>query len=329
MPHGSGLDAQLGIAAETTYGTRVAPATYLPFESESLTLAKQYIETAPLMAGVMVQTQGYHVASTRAAEGSIEMQWFDRGMGKICNMLTGSTVSVVTPGGATSTRTQTFPIGLTSPVGKSLSIQVGRPDTAGTVRPFDYVGCKVTEAVISIEAGEAATLSLNVDARDELTGETLGTATYSANARPLGFQNWGLSVAGSPHTRCRSLTITIPLNMEVGRYHLGNSGAKDEPLVNAHSEITMDATFEFASLADHTRFTAETVVALEATATGSLIEGAHYYGSTITVPAARQISSGPAVGGPDLLTVDAQFKALYDGTNAPLTIVNKNTDTAL
>ena len=42
MAHGSGLDAFLGIGAETTYGTRVAPTTFLPFNEESLALSKEY-----------------------------------------------------------------------------------------------------------------------------------------------------------------------------------------------------------------------------------------------------------------------------------------------
>ena len=155
MAHGSGLDAQLGIGNESTYGTRVAPTTFLPFESESLSLTQEYIENQPLMSGVMVQPQGLHTASTRSVEGSIEMLYYDRGMGKLLNLLTGSTVTPATPSGATNARTQTFPIGLTSPVGKSLTLQVGRPDTTGTVRPFDYVGCKVSEATISVEASSA------------------------------------------------------------------------------------------------------------------------------------------------------------------------------
>ncbi|HTU15636.1 MAG TPA: phage tail tube protein [Solirubrobacterales bacterium] len=329
MPHGSGLDAQLGVALEATYGTRVAPVTFLPFESESLTLNKTYIETQPLMAGVMVQPEGYHVSSTRSVEGSIELQYFDRGMGKFLTMLTGGVIPIVTPGGAVAARTQTFPIGLTSPVGKSLSLQVGRPDTDGVVRPFDYLGCKVTEAVISIESGEAATLSLNIDGRDEKTDQTLGTATYSAAARPFGFRRWEISIAGAPHMKCKTLTITVPVNMATDRHNLGNSGVKDEPLVNAQSDITMAATFEFASLADHQRYLNETIVSLVAKATNDLIEGAFSYGSEITIPSAKQISSGPVVGGADLLTVDAEFKALYNGTNAPMTIVNTNTDTAL
>lgn len=329
MAHGSGLDAQLGIGAESTYGTRVAPTTFLPFESESLALTQEYIANQPLMSGVMVQPSGYHVSSTRSVEGSIEMLLHDRGMGKLFNLLTGSSVSPATPAGATNARTQTFPIGLTSPVGKSVSIQVGRPDTSGTVRPFDYLGTKITEASIAIESGSAATLSLSVDARDEKTDQTLATPTYSASAKPYGFKNWSISVDGSSHTRVRSLTITIPLNMATDRYHLGNSGVKDEPLLNAQSELGVSATLEFASLADHTRFRNESVVALVATAQNALIEGSLYYKTEITIPAAKQVSSNPVVAGPDLVTSDVEFRALWNGTDAPMTIVNTNTDTSL
>lgn len=329
MPHGSGLDAQLGVGVESTYGTRVAPTTFLPFESEGFALTQEYIANQPLMSGVMVQPSGYHVSSTRSVEGSIEMLLHDRGMGKLFNLLTGSTVTPATPGGATNARTQTFPIGLTSPVGKSVSFQVGRPDTSGTVRPFDYTGCKVTEATIAIEAGEAATLNLNIDGRDEQTNQTLATPTYSAAAKPYGFKDWTLTVAGSPQVNVRSLTITIPLNMATDRYHLGNSGVKDEPLLNAQSELTVSATLEFSSLADHTRFRNESVVALVGRARNALIEGSLYYQTEITVPAAKQVSSSPVVAGPDIITSEVEFRALWNGTDAPLTIVNTNTDTSL
>jgi hypothetical protein len=253
----------------------------------------------------------------------------DRSMGKLFNLLTGSTVTPETPAGATNARTQTFPIGLTSPVGKSVTVQVGRPDTSGTVRPFDYLGAKITEATISIEAGEAATLSLSLDARDENTDQTLGTPTYSAAARPFGFKNWTISVGGSSVANVRSLTVTIPLGMATDRYHLGNSGVKDEPLLNAQSELAVSATLEFASLADHNRFRNESIVALVASAQNDLIEASHYYSTVITIPAAKQVSSNPVVAGPDLITSDVEFRALWNGTDAPLTIVNKNTDASL
>lgn len=329
MAHGSGLDAQLGIANESVYGTRVAPTTFLPFESESLQVTPSYVEAQPLMAGVMVQPQGLKIQTTTAGEGSIETYLFDRSIGKLLNMLHGNNVSITTPGGGTLSRQAVHAIGQTSPVGKSLSIQVGRPDTTGVVRPFDYSGVKVTQAEISVENDGAAMLSLDCDIRKEETAQTLGVASYAAAAAPFTFQNWAISIGGSPHTRVRSLTITIPLGMETERYHLGNTGLKDEPLLNAVSDITIAATVEFASLADHTRLVAGAPVNVKATATGALIEGSIYYKTEIEAKAAVQTTSAPVVAGPDLITSDLEFHVVWDGTNAPLTITQINKDTAL
>ena len=329
MPHGSGLDAFLGIGAESTYGTRVAPATFLPFTSESLALTQEFVSSQPLMNGVMVQPSGLHRSSTRSVEGSIEMELYDRGMGKLLNMLHGNTVTPTTPGGGTDSRQFVHNIGLTSPVGKGLSVQVGRPDVGGTVRPFDYTGVKVTEATISVESGGAATFALSVDGQDEKTDQTLGTPTYVAAARPFTFQDCALSIAGDVAANVRSATVTIPLNMATDRYMLGNAGIKDQPLLNDQSAITVSASLEFASLADHARFKAGTAVALKLEAIGSIIEAAIPYKFTVDIAAAKQTTSSPVVGGPDIVTSDVDFEVKWDGTNAPLVITTVSTETAL
>lgn len=329
MAHGSGLDAQLGFATESVYGTRVAPATFVPFESESLQVTPNFVDAQPLMAGVMVQPQGLKIPTTKGGEGSIETYLFDRSIGKLLNMLHGKTVTPSTPSGGTLSKQFVHEIGTSSPVGKSLSIQVGRPDTSGAVRAFDYVGCKVTQAEISIENDGAAMLSLDIDPRDEATGNSLAAASYAANAAPFTFRNWTIDIGGTSHTHVRSLTITIPLEMETERFHLGNSGVKDEPLVNAVSDIVVAAQVEFASMADHNRLTAGAPVAVTATGTGALIEGSINYKTEINIPAAVQTTSAPVVAGPDLIVADIEFHAVWDGTNAPLKITQINKDTAL
>lgn len=329
MAHRTGLDGFLGIGTESTYGTRVAPTTFLPIESESITLTQEFVSTNPIMAGLMVQPDGLHRASTRTAEGSLEMELYDRGMGKLLNMLHGNTVTPTTPGGGTLSRQFVHSIGLTSPVGKSIGIQVARPDTGGTNRPFDYTGCKITEATITVEAGSAATVSFTVNAQDEKTDQVVATPTYVTAARPFTFQDCTLSIAGSPAANVRSATITIPLSMATDRYHLGNSGIKDQPLLNEFSNITIGASLEFASLADHTRFRTGTSVALKMEAVGSIIEAAIPYSMKIEAAAARQVSSGPVLAGPDIITSDVDFEVKWDGTNAPLIITTVSTDTAL
>ncbi|MFB8420317.1 hypothetical protein ACFC63_33010, partial [Streptomyces albidoflavus] len=51
MAIGSGLGAQLGIAAETTYGTYVAPSKFIEFTQESLALKKTTAQSAGIAAG--------------------------------------------------------------------------------------------------------------------------------------------------------------------------------------------------------------------------------------------------------------------------------------
>jgi hypothetical protein len=51
MAIGSGLGAQLGISAETTYGTFVAPAKFIEFTKESLALKKTTAQSAGIAAG--------------------------------------------------------------------------------------------------------------------------------------------------------------------------------------------------------------------------------------------------------------------------------------
>lgn len=329
MPHGSGLDAFVGIGSEGTYGARAVPNTFLPFTSESLALTQEFVSSQPLMSGVMVQPEGLHRGSTRSVEGSLEMELYDRGMGKVLNMLHGNTVTPTTPGGATLSRQQVHNIGLSSPVGKGLTVQVARPDVSGTVRPFDYLGCKVTEATIAVESGGAATLALSVDGQDEKTDQTLATPTYVTAARPFTFQDCSLSIGGSVAANVRSATVTIPLNMATDRYLLGNSGIKNQPLLNDMSAITVSATLEFASLADHTRFRNGNNVALKFEGVGANIEGVFNYRFTVDIASAKQTSSSPVVSGPDIITSDVDFEVKWNGSVAPLVITTVNTDTAL
>lgn len=327
MPQRSGLGAQLGIKRETTYGTYVAPTRFLPFTSEGIELAKQYIRSRGLRSGKMAQASGLHKATTRAAEGPIVLELLNQGFGMIFDLLHGDTV-VPTQIGVTGAYRQTHDVGLTPPWGKSLTCQVGRPDVAGTVQPFSYLGTKLTQMQIAIEAGGSAVVTLTTDARDEDTAQTLAAATYTATAEPFTFNEMTVEVADTVLANVRSITITIPLPQNVGRYHLGNAGVKDQPIANDFVDVVCAATLEFASLADHNRFKNETVVKLELNGVGDAIS-TEFFRAGFTMAAAKQVSSGPAVEGPDVITSEASFEALDNGTLPPLSIDYVSTETAL
>src|SRR4029077_2233930 len=71
MSERSGIAAQLGVATEETFGTYKAPSRFFPFESESLTLTKEYIRSKGLRAGQLVQRQQSHLATTRRGGGNV------------------------------------------------------------------------------------------------------------------------------------------------------------------------------------------------------------------------------------------------------------------
>lgn len=328
MAERAGIGGQLGIATEVTYGTYKAPETFLPLLSESLVLEKNQIKSSGIRAGRLVQSSLLAFPTTRTVSGGVNIELLTSGMGKILNLLHGETVTP-TKVEEKSAWKQVHKIGLNSPYNKSLTVQVGRPDTGGTVRPFSYLGCKVMSAAISIEAQGEATLSLTLDGQDEKTSEALGTATYSTTAVPFQFQQFEVKVGGSKVANVRQVTFNVTLPQSTDRYHLGNSGIKDQPIVNGQVEVTADATLEFTGLTDHERFKNAENVKLQALGTGGVITESITNKANITATAARQVSSGPVVQGDDIITQDVSFECYDNGTETPLEVEYVSGDSAL
>lgn len=325
----SGLGAQLAVAKETTYGTRVTPSRALPIVSEDLAENPEFFRSDALRAGQMARAANLHRRTTRQVEGTINMELLTEGMGWLFDMLHGNTVTPTAVSGSTLAKEQVHEIGLEAPWGKSLSIQVGRPGTGGVVHPFDYLGCKITEVSIECEAGGAVTVAATIDGQQEITDKNLVVATYETDAVPYVFPDVFLLIEGSPVENVRSLTwnISVPQNTE--RFHLGTSGLKDQPIANELVEITAEAVMEFNTMTDHNRFKDETEVELQAAMSGPEIESGNPYTVLLESPAVKQTSSGPAVEGPDVITASATFEILANGTDAPLTATLINTDTAV
>lgn len=327
----SGIGAQLGIATEETYGTYKAPTRFLPIDSESLVLEREYVRNQGLRNGRFVQAQNLHRGTTRTVGGDFNTKLFDQGMGILLNQLHGNS--------ATPTKVaekseevykQTHAIGLTDPYDKSLTIQVGRDDTGGTERAFSYVGCKIPSLSISVESQGEAALTVGVDGRDCDTGKELAAASYDADALPFTFQQWELKFAGSKITNARSASVNISIPYATDRFLLGSSGLKSQPIINGFAEITIDAEMEFAGMADYERFINETVVKAEFIGTGAEIgEEEEKHVVKFTAPAVKQVTSGPTVQGPDIITESISFEVVDNGTEAPLTVEILSTDSTL
>jgi hypothetical protein len=310
----AGIDAQIGMVAEVTYGTYVAPTRFYEFISESLKYNIQRIQSEGIRAGR--RTQHRWKAGTRSVTGDINFELVPQDLGLILSHVLGTPVTT-----GSDPYTHTF-TGLGAIDNKSMTVQVGRPDEAGTVQPFSYLGCKFTEAVITANTGEFAKMKLSVYGREEVTSQTLVAATYDAEHEPFVFTEGTLSVAGSV-VEVKSCEYTINTNLAVDRHRIGAGGGKPKKaLVNGLADIKGTFTADFENLTNYNRYVngteASLVLAFNAGSDKQL---------TITSNV-RFDGDTPAVGGMELLELTQPFVATGTTDAAVITTVLVNSDAA-
>ena len=328
MPR-SGLDAQLGLGAESTYGTAGTITRFLPFTRESLELEVQYVRTAGLRAGRLAQLDELHVATTRQGSGSIEMPFYQKGMGMLLNLLHGDTVTP-TQVGTTGAYVQTHNVGVTAPDLKSVTIQVGRTDVGGTRRPFTHLGCKLSQLELECERGGVLNSTWEFDIRDVSTATPLATATYPTGLVPFNFTQGAVLIDDTaPVALVRRAQLRIELPLENDRFSLSASLVKALPVINGPVSITAELECEFGNLDQWNAFVNATRRAVRLKFTGPVISGSENYLLDMYMPRTVTVGQTPTVEGPDVITQTVQLEAVDPGSAAPLTITYKSTDTSL
>lgn len=323
MPIPSGLSAQVMIAEEVTYGTPVTPTRGYEFNSESMALDIERLESAGLRAGTRVLRSDRWAPGAKSVGGTIEMDLQTKSFGLWLKHMFGE-FGVTTPGGATNARHHTATPG-DLPVG--LTVQVGRTSQDGTTRPFTYHGCMVAGWDISADVGEIGKVSVDLIGEDEDTSTGLATASYASSSSLLVFTQATLNVAGSP-IDVRSATIAGDNGLDTDRYRIG-SALRKTPVEAAMRNYTGSLDAYFVDLTAYNRFVNGTEAALVLEYTGANIEGAFDFGLRITCNV-RFDGETPTVGGPDEIAQSLPFKCVSsDGTGGTaITALYVTTDTA-
>ena len=323
----SGLWSQIGFGVESTVGTSATPTRFLEFVSESLKLTIERIESKAIRAQTRTLRSDRWTAGKRSVSGDLVFEVADRGFGiPLAYAFGGGTWSIATPSGGTNTRDIT--ITQTLNFGRALTVQVGRPDTAGTTNPFTYLGCKVTEA--SISSGTDGFLELNMSfvGHDEQTGVALAAVSYPATQSLLSWVGGTFQFAGAA-LDVKDFTFNVNHGLATERYFLRSTSGTlmKEPIEAAMAEVGGQFTVEFESLTQYNRFVNGTTGGLAGTWQGSTIEGSFTYQLVVNCPAVRFDGETPNVGGPDILELSAPYKALVSGTLSPYTVTYRTTDT--
>lgn len=344
MPTGTGLDAQIGFGVETTYGTPVTPTLFPEFNSEDLKFEPTYSEPGGLRAGRKFKSGARLTRTRRGVGGSVNMEHPVLGMSRIWKQMIGS--GLVTP---TQLLTSDAYEHIHTPgdfVGKSMTIQVGRPEPSGTVRAHTYAGCKFSGWELSISDSEKLTLALTVTGRDESTATALATASYLAANPSWGFEQCTMMLGGTATTASGKTTLSggvavATIVNEVGltgetpmaeeRYGVGNQGLRAEPLENDIPTITGNFAAEYGKTEIYDVFQNNDPTALLVAFEGGAIpDGAgENYLLEILISEIRFKAAAPTVGGPDLVEMSTDLEAYSDDVNPVIQVRLVTTETTL
>jgi hypothetical protein len=343
MATGSGLDAQFGFKAETTWGTAVTVDHVLEFNSESLTNEPTFLEPTGLRPGVKHKRESRVRVSRRTITGDVSMEVATRGMGTIWKHMLGSGAgsTPVQIAATTAYKQIHTPGGF---VGFGLTMQVGRPEPSGTVRPFTFAGCKIPSWEFSLTDSEVPTLTINVDGRSEATATALATASYAASATVFDFSQATLTLGGTASTASglttvsggtaattiiREFNLSGESPMANERFGLGNAGLKAEPLENDTPTITGTLTAEFNKTEFYDVFTANTTFPLVLKLEGATIEASNKRTLEFLMPAVKIKAAAPTVDGPDVVPMNIDFEAYSNEVDPVIQIVVISEDAAL
>lgn len=321
MATGSGLDAQLGFAQETVWGTAVTTTRFPEFNSESLSKDVTWLEPTGLRVGTYFKRGGRAQPARFSVSGDFEIDIATIGMGMFIRNMLGSTTAVTTLVSGTAYKQIHTPGGF---VGMGLTCQVGRPEPSGTTRAFTLAGCKISKWDLTVKDNDTPKIKMTVDGKSEVTSTALATASYLAGATVFTFQQASIKLGGTVTTAAGETTVsggtamaTIVKDISIAganpmatdRYGLGNAGLKAEQLQNNTPTITGKMGAEFNKTELYDVYSAGTPTALQFSMVGSVIGGANTFLFDVILPMVKFKKANPVVSGPGIVQMSTDFEA--------------------
>ena len=316
MALASGLDSQLGYAEESTPGTYETVTRFAEFVDESLKLEIERIESNALRAGR--RTMLRWASGVQRVTGDTNLEFGAEGSGLLLEHMFGTAVSTT---GAGDPYVHTFaPADM---AGRSMTLQVNRPDISGTNRVFSYTHMKVADWTFDASVNEYLKLRLGWYGAQESTSESLGTASYPSSFEPFVFTQGSLTVAAAA-VPVRSFTLDGDNGLAVDRHFISSTtpALPREAIENGARSYSGSLVGDFEDLTEYGLYTAGTEAALVLT-----FDRAADDRSLVITMNVRLDGETPTVSGPELLEHSMPFTCT-SGTSdaAAITVVLENGD---
>jgi len=236
------------------------------------------------------------------------------------------------PTPTTTAGVSTYVFTLGDPYTKSFTTEVGVPEYDGQMTSKKLTGCKIASFDLSVGAGDIAKGKFSIDAAGlTQTEASVATPSFSSSTNLFHFAQGAITDnVSTTYANIKDFDINVDNVLKTDRYNIGSAGAKQEQIINGFRNITGKITAEFIDTVLLAKFLADTTAGLKLTFTGAAIgTGSEFETLEIKLPAVKFDGDTPAVSGPGVIDVTFNFTAYDDGTNAPLTITYKTTDSAL
>lgn len=320
----TGNDARFGIALETTYDTRVAPARFLPLTN--MGISYQYGRYFSQALGLGRWTRAGAVV-TQGGSGPLEGEVPTTGFGYLLNGLHSNTVTPVQQASTTAyLQTHT----LDTPITKSYSIQVQMPPRdSSTLVPIDYTG--VTFGGVTFNWAQAGVLTYSIDtvARSIDTAQSLATYTPPAAWDMLTYMGGSLTIGGvAVADLIGDGSLAIGTTLRDDARALGGNGKIVKPVETDKPTATISTSADFNDLTHINRVTSNTIADVVLKFEGATIASTYKYALTVTIPDMVFTSPVPAVGDPGVVNQPITMESA-SSTGDPVVITYMTTGSTL
>lgn len=329
----SGSLTQFGIGKETVYGTAVAVNKFYEIISEDFKGNYPRLQAEALSSALVDRSDRYAVGNKGAA-GSVTLEPLTKGFGNLLRYMMGDCVT----SGPTETSVYQHTAAQQSLTGDSLTVQVGRAQADGTVKPWTYEGGKVTGFEFSNQVDQTLRSQISFDFEAESNPDTpAGNYVLATNVPVTGAEvlTWmgGTITVGGTAIDIAEFSVKVDNSLKTDRYFVNKSAGatKREPIQDGKRVIEWSFRTPYGDNAFWKKVAASTVAGSYAAIVAKW-EGPTLLGTTIyptlqlDIPVAVFNEGGPVVSGPSALEQTLQGRGLYDGTNSALTITYKSAD---
>ena len=333
----SGSLTQFGIGKETVYGTEVVTTKFFEIMNEDISGNYARVQAEALSSSFVDRADRFGVAAKGAA-GSVALEPLTKGFGSWLKWMMGDLTSTARSAPDAAAVDHVAPVG--NLFGDMITVQVGRAQVDGTIKPWTYGGGKVTNWELSNQVDQTLRANIGMDfARESSPASPTGafalaTPTLPTLADIFMWQGATLTYNSVAMT-LPEFSVRMDNQLNVDRYFLGQAGIKKEPTQDGKRSIE----FSFRSSYDDYTYWNKVSSATNAGSYASLV--AKWTGLTsipgtttpvfpsltVTIPVARLDEGAPRVAGPGMLEQSITGRGLYDGTNAALTLTYTSLDT--